>query len=151
MSARCLCALAILAFPTTWAFGQEADVKAEMAEFQGTWSVVSLFIDGKTLDPESQHMMCIFDGDQVVLKVGDRILSRGTFSINTAADPKHFDVTNTLGPRAGKVDAGVYVMSWDTLKIAACAGDDSLTKRPAHFPAEGEKGFEIMVLKPLKP
>jgi uncharacterized protein (TIGR03067 family) len=71
----------------------------------------------------------------------------GTYTIDPTASPKRMDFVAAAGPDKGKVQAMIYELDGDTLRIAYTAGGE----RPASFPTKPAEKEYVVVLKRVKP
>jgi uncharacterized protein (TIGR03067 family) len=150
MLARQLSLLLILAAPSVAVFAQDDAAKADMKKLQGTWNVVSMSIDGNKIPTDQAKLVMVIKDNNLTIKVDDKNEVDGTFTLKPGVDPKQLDLTHGIGQNKGKVDMIVYILDGDTLKFAGYTGDTSLTKRPAAFPKEGEKEYDVFTLKRAK-
>jgi uncharacterized protein (TIGR03067 family) len=150
MLARQLSLLLVLAAPALAVFAQDDDAKADMKKLQGTWNVVSMSIDGNKIPIEMAKIVMVFKDNNVTFTVNDKTEAEGTFTLKAGVDPKQFDLVHGSGKYKGKLDMSLYILDGDTLKIAGYTGETSFTKRPAAFPKEGDKEYDVYTLKRAK-
>ena len=143
--------LVVFAVPTLAVFAQDDAAKEEMKKLQGTWKVVAMTIDGKEQPVDNLKLTVVIKDNTIIMKADDKVAVDGTVQIKPNVKPKQFDITHNIGEVKGKVDMSVYVLDGDTLKIAGYTGQTSLTKRPAEFPKEGDKGIDFFTLKRVTP
>src|SRR5262245_15548082 len=86
------------------------EIKNETAKFQGTWKAVSIERDGEKAMPNEQlkRLTLVIEGDKRTIKVGDEVVSLGTFRLDPSQKPKAIDVTVSEGPLQGRTLRGVY-------------------------------------------
>jgi uncharacterized protein (TIGR03067 family) len=141
-------ALAILAVSLTLAASartQDGDKKAD--QFEGTWSIVSLELNGKKLpEDEIKGGQVTVQGNGYTTKFGGRTF-KGTFKTDPTKKPKALDVTPADGPNAGKVALAIYELDGDTLKVcSALPGKD----RPTEFASKEGSQHEVIVYRRVK-
>jgi uncharacterized protein (TIGR03067 family) len=93
--------------------------QTDLEKLQGTWQLISGVVDGKKLpDEEVKNTQIIIKGNTFVLPHASGVGTspKGTFIINSGADPKQVDSTATDGPNAGKVSLGIYEVEGDHQK-----------------------------------
>jgi uncharacterized protein (TIGR03067 family) len=116
--------------------------KTELEKFQGTWTVISYEVGGKSQPDEIKNTL-VFSGDHWKVKRGDKVLEEGTQLLYADQKPKAMDHTITAGTDKGKTFAGIYELEGDALKFCfAPAGE----KRPTEFTAK-PAGYYLIVYK----
>jgi uncharacterized protein (TIGR03067 family) len=108
--------------------------KNELEPFQGTWAVKAITRNGEAVpDEAAQKLSLVITGGERVVKEGDEVKSKATFTVDATKTPPHMDVTVTDGPLAGKTYPGVYELKGDTFTLClALEGDtrpDDLTSK----------------------
>lgn len=105
----------------------------ELEPFQGTWTVVSITRNGEAVpDDNAQRLVLVIKGSERLVKDGDDVKSKATFTVDATKKPKQMDVTVTDGPLAGKTYPGIYELKDDTFTLClALEGDrpDDLTSK----------------------
>ena len=120
------------------------DPKA-LEPFQGAWSVVSIERDGESVpDDNLAEMVLVVKGDERLIKAGDEVVSKATFTVDPAQKPPTIDIKVAQGPLAGKTVKGIYELKDGTLKICAALEGD---KRPDDFTAKEGSGRLLQVFK----
>lgn len=120
----------------------KGDVKKELGQFQGSWTVVSAFKDGKA-DDGLKGAKLVFKGDQFT-RTAKGETTKGTVKLNPAAKPKALDGTFADGPMKGQTFAGIYALEGDALKICTSpAGKE----RPKEFTSKAGSGNLLVALK----
>lgn len=152
MTYLCL-VIAILGIPTT---GPARDDPAldELARLRGTWRTVSLVNDGKTLVDEKTPpgpgptTKLVYDGDHWLIKVGDKTVATGKFTIDATKSPKEINILDESGMRNEKTKLGIYEINGDTYKFClAPAGKP----RPTEFVSKPGSGNSLGVSKREQP
>jgi uncharacterized protein (TIGR03067 family) len=129
--------------PGAWA-GDKAEVAKELKKFQGTWTVESVEVAGKTLPAELFKTMTVtFEGDKYSVKVGDMVIQAATLKLEPSKSPKTFDSMVTEGPNKGTILA-IYEIGHDTLK--ACFDPEGKT-RPTEFKTAAGSQTTLAVYK----
>jgi len=126
---------------------QDAGVKKELDQLQGTWQMVSHEVDGKP-DDALKGAMRVVEGDKFTIKKGDKVLRAATIKLDPTKKPKWIDITFTEGLEKGKTRLGIYVLEGDTQKI--CYGDLD-KERPTEFVSKTGTGHRLVVFKRIKP
>ena len=113
----------------------------DLERLQGTWSIVSLEMDGQRLTG---------GGGQIVVK-GDRFTTiamgaayEGTVVVGETGSPKTFDLRFDEGPEKGNTSLGIYELAGDTWKICLTTRGD---QRPNEFAAPPGTGIALETLQ----
>lgn len=127
-----------------------ADDKADKAlePFQGTWEVVSITQNGTAVpDDDAKALKLHVKGDERVVKAGDEVKSKATFTVDAAKSPKAIDIKVTDGPLAGKTVRGIYELKDGTLTICVALEGDG---RPDDLTAKEGSNRLLQVFKKAK-
>lgn len=117
----------------------------ELAPFQGTWTVESITKDGTAVpDEHTQRLVLVIKDDTRIIKDGDEVVSKATFTVDPSKSPKHMDITVSDGPLAGKTLRGIYELKDGTLTICLALEGD---KRPTDLTAKEDSGRLLQVFK----
>jgi uncharacterized protein (TIGR03067 family) len=121
-----------------------ADVHFEpVAELQGEWSLVSLLLNGKPIDPGAiQYGKRVVKGDEMTLKFGRDLVTKAKMAADPTKWPKIMDYVHVAGMMAGQSQQGIYELEGKILKI--CSSAPSQT-RPSEFHATPENGRTLAV------
>jgi uncharacterized protein (TIGR03067 family) len=112
-------------------------------KLQGTWTVVSVVIDGKE-NPKAKDDKVTFDGAKLIVKHKDDA-HEATYKLDPAQKPKAIDITPTDGPNKDKVMKGIYSIDGDDLKV--CWTEDPDNDRPKEFESKEGSGLRFATLK----
>jgi uncharacterized protein (TIGR03067 family) len=129
--------------------GKEAAIKKARKQFEGTWQVVSLQVDGNTVaEEDAKKIMVVNEADgKWAIEVEGKIVVRGTSMIDPTKKPGTVDLTTTEGDDPGKISLGVYEFKDDTRKVCY-AGPDM--ERPTEFTSQSGSKNILAVLKRVK-
>jgi uncharacterized protein (TIGR03067 family) len=124
------------------------DVKKEIEQMQGTWSIVSVEIDGIRLDDDATGpIRRLVKDDTISWKKDSQTLIAGSFKIDPSEDPKTIDFTVTEGGNKGETILGIYESSEDEFKVC-WARPNGL--RPTEFSSNSGNGYVLNVFKRVK-
>ena len=119
-------------------------IKKDATPLEGQWNVMSLEYDGKSAPAEKlKGMHMYFEGNQLTIKRGGKILGQGIFTLDATQKPAVIDyeeAKNVFSP----YDTGIYVLEGSTLKLCTTA---DRKKRPTDFDS---KQGQVIVLKKAK-
>jgi len=122
----------------------DAQDKVDKDKLKGTWKAVSSVDDGQD-EPDPGQYELIFDGDAVTVRKAGRDFFKGTFTLNTAVDPKTIDLSITEGKHEGGRMLGIY--TWDGGRWKWCTTTPQGGDRPREFTCEPGSGHLLVVLK----
>lgn len=123
--------------------------KKELEKMQGTWSVVSVEADGKTLPEErTKDWKLTITGDKYTFAPGLESVE-GIYFLDPRKKPRAIDATRTNGADKGKTLKGIYQLDGNNLKM--CFNGPGNDERPEKFEAKAGSGFRLYVLKREKP
>src|SRR5215212_2157548 len=94
--------------------GQDDPSKADLDRFRGTWLIVSLVNNGKTLVDEKTPLKegrttkLVYDGHMWMIKAGDKTVASGVFKIDSTKQPKEIDIMDESGVKNEKTKLGIY-------------------------------------------
>jgi len=128
--------------------------KGDLDSLRGTWLTVSLVNDGKTLvdektpPKEGPVTKLVYEGNKWMIKVGDKTVASGIFTIDATKTPKEIDILDESGTKNEKTKLGIYEVAGDTYKYClAPAGKP----RPKAFTSKEGSGDSLGVMKREKP
>lgn len=130
---------------------QDGDsVEVETNKLQGFYRVIRSVDAGKEIPQEGMPpTLVVFDGNLVQVrdeeKDPDKTINLFSFKPVPGMDPKAIDFSLLRGPRAGKVDQGIYRLEGKTLTI--CIQEDPKEGRPKTFESKEGTKLKLIVLK----
>lgn len=117
----------------------------ELVPFQGTWAVEAITKNGTAVpDDHAKRLVLVVKDNARVIKDGDEVVSKATFTVDSSKKPKHMDITVSDGPLAGKTYRGIYELKDDTLTICLALEGD---KRPDDLTAKEGSDRLLQVFK----
>ena len=120
----CLC-LAVVVSPAAFA----ADLP-DTKTVEGSWTPIKAELGGQPMPDAILKTISLKLADGKYEAMGGGRPDYGTYSLDTAVQPKSMSVTSTNGPNQGKTFPCIYELNGDTLRICY---DLSGTKRPTEF------------------
>ncbi|MBC8875102.1 MAG: TIGR03067 domain-containing protein [Planctomycetes bacterium] len=123
----------------------QAEVASGNAEakptLDGTWSVMSMEDRGETLPKSNtQGVRFVFSGDQMKMRVVDKVIAETEFTTDTTEQPPTIRMTYGTKPTLG-----IFQLDGDDLKICLSG---SINKLPSKFVSEaGSTNRMLIVLK----
>ncbi|HWX23268.1 MAG TPA: TIGR03067 domain-containing protein [Candidatus Binatia bacterium] len=123
-----LCLLVTLALSPAAFAADPSDAKA----LRGSWTPVEAQLAGQPV-PDAvlkSINLKVANGTYLVTVEGGREPDKGTYTLDSAANPKGMTVISTNGPNRGKTFPAIYELKGDTLRVCY---DLSGAKRPAAF------------------
>ena len=139
------CAVAGLVAGATAARGDDA--KTDKERLQGTWTMVSLEINGEPVQPDQvENARLLVEGDHYTPIYDDRVISE-SFVVRPGADPKEIDFVYTDGPRKGEAVKGIYRLEGD--RYVMCRTTRGEDERPKAFATRPESGLSLVVWRRL--
>jgi uncharacterized protein (TIGR03067 family) len=118
--------------------------KKDSDKLQGTWTFVSMEMDGQPAPKGDDPQTITFKGDTFTVKVGDKVVQAGMQTLDPTKKPKAVDSPVTEGEGKGTTMLGIYELDGDNLK--ACF-DTAGKKRPTEFKTAAGSGHMLVVLK----
>lgn len=131
------CAMLLSASLACGAEPKAADPAADRAALQGTWQSVSEEMRGGPAPGDPRDHQMIFSGDTFKLVEGEKVLIRGTFTVDPTKSPKVMElvVTEGAGPDPEAKALGIYELTGDELKW--CVAEPGADARPEKFETKG--------------
>ncbi len=119
--------------------------KADAAKLQGTWTIVSVEIEGKPLAMDKLNdARLTVQGQRYSFRL-EGIKLELTYSVDASKAPKAIDLKIVDGPDKGKVYRGIYKLDQDRYTI--CRGTMPDQDRPTAFATRPESGLMMVVWK----
>ena len=116
-------------------------MKQDMKALEGAWTVVSLEIDGRTMEAGSARLV-VKDGRFTTESMG--AVYEGIVKIDPAQAPKHFDLEFTAGPEKGNTNRGIYELDGDRWRICL---NTTGGERPREFATRAGSGLALETLQ----
>jgi uncharacterized protein (TIGR03067 family) len=114
-----------------------------VAELQGEWSLVSLLLNGKPIDPGAiQYGKRVVKGDEMKLTFGRDVVTKAKMAADSTKCPKIMDYVHVAGMMAGRSQQGIYELENTILKICSSPPGQM---RPSEFTATPENGRTLAV------
>ena len=121
------------------------DIKKDLAQLQGEWSMVSGSADGQPMSEEMRKQMKrVCKGDEATTTMGTNIFLKARITLDPSKKPKAIDYEMTEGFTKGKKQLGIYEVDGDTFK--ACFAKPG-EPRPADFTSKPGDGRTSSVWK----
>ena len=128
--------------------GKDAAVQKGLEEFQGTWTPVSMEMDGKMLSKERlSKVRLTIKGENFTFDTGDDSHG-GLYKIDPTKDPRELDIEITRGDEKGKVYLVIY--NFDDGKMIQCMRVDN-KERPDAFTGKAGSGNLYEIWRRLSP
>ena len=110
-------------------------VTNDLAQLQGTWTMVSGSADGQAMPDEMlKQMKRVCKGDETTTTTGGQVFMKAKITIDPSKRPKTIDYEMIEGFTKGKKQLGIYEVDGDTFKSCfGAAGADrpkDFTSRP---------------------
>ena len=114
---------------------------------EATWQITGGEEKGKTLAASLFTGQTVtFDATTYVIKVGDRVVEKGSYKLDSTRDPKTFDLEITESETdRDKTQLGIYKFQGDTLKMSFSR--PGATTRPTRFETTADSATFTLELK----
>ncbi len=127
---------------------KEEAVKNDLKKLQGTWSVVSMEMDGKLLPDETRRKIKLtITGENFTFDNGEDTHG-GRYKVDPTQDPKELDIVITRGDEKGKVYLVSYKFEGD--RMIQCM-ELSNQRRPREFTGKAGSGCALEVWQRQQP
>jgi uncharacterized protein (TIGR03067 family) len=114
-----------------------------VAELQGEWSLVSLALNGKPLEPAYvKYGKRVVKGDQMTVTFGKDVVTKAKVAADPTKYPKIMDYVHIAGMMAGRTQQGIYELEGKLLKVCSSPPGQ---RRPAEFTATPDNGRTLAV------
>jgi uncharacterized protein (TIGR03067 family) len=117
--------------------------RADLAKMQGDWNAVHMVSEGFTIpDDDAQALFrTVKDRDYTVSRY-DRVVGKGTFTIDATKKPKTIDAIPSTGAAKGKPLLGIYEIDDKTFKVCFAVPGKP---RPTDFTAGEGSGCTLTI------
>jgi uncharacterized protein (TIGR03067 family) len=119
------------------------DAKKEAKKLQGTWTIVSVEVNGEKMseaDSKNVGTKMTLKGDKYSIEGGERNHT-GTFKVHPDKKPKAMDCIPDAGDLKGKTIQAIYEIKGDKIKICY---DISCKTRPEEFATKDKEGYVLI-------
>lgn len=123
-----------------------ADVEKDRKLLHGKWEVVSIVQGGKSIPDlkKDGKLTFNFDGDRLIVKLGDKVMNEGTCRLHPKQTPRSIDL---IDGKDREVVLGIYEVKNDEARL--CMGARG-KERPKDFSAEPGTTQSLVTLKRIK-
>ncbi len=123
--------------------------KADTDKYTGTWTIVSLEVDGmKAPEDQIKGMKVVLEPGKYTIKKDGKTLETGTYKLDASKKPKAIESTPADGDDKGKQFLGIYEIDGDNSKVCfSTPGKD----RPTEFATKKDAGKLLYIMKRDKP
>ena len=134
-------------------FGADAtktrSIEKERKRIEGTWRVVAVVDNGRTLDEEDVSSLTVVNGSDGTwsIRSDGKEINKGTSTFDPTKEPKTIDFTPSMGEDKGKLHLGIYELGKDSRMMCfAQLGQ----KRPTDFSAKTGSGQTLVKFERVK-
>lgn len=114
-----------------------------VAELQGEWSLVSLALNGKPLEPGYvKYGKRVVKGDEMTLTFGKDVVTKAKMAADSTKYPKIMDYVHVAGMMAGQSQRGIYELEGKILKVCSAPPGQA---RPSDFTATPDNGRTLAI------
>jgi uncharacterized protein (TIGR03067 family) len=139
-----LIVLSLFAVVTARAQDNKA-VTNDLAQIQGTWTMVSGERDGQAFPPEYRtDSKRVVKGDETTVTVQGELFMKAKFTLDPSKNPKTIDYAIKGGQYAGSKMFGIYELDGDHLKFCLATPGKA---RPTGFATKPDDGQTMTVWK----
>lgn len=111
---------------------------------QGVWRVVTLELDGESVNSEMLSEARIEIEGSRFTNTGMGAIYEGTLKLNSKTKPRRIDLHFTSGPEAGNVNHGIYELKSGVWRLCIATRGDA---RPAAFATSHGSGIALETLQ----
>ena len=122
---------------------------ADRQRLQGTWITSYLVNDGKTIidsktPAKGPETKLVYEADKWLIKVGDKTVASGVFTIDATKSLKEIDILDGSGKINDKTRRGIYTVDGDVYKYCLAKTGDP---RPTDFTADKGSSRSLGLMK----
>jgi len=129
-----LVALAVLAFHPLARAAEKPSATNDLAQLQGTWTMVSGSADGQSMPDEMlKQMKRVCKGNETTTTMGGQVFMKAKITLDPSRKPKTIDYEMIEGFTKGKKQLGIYEVDGDTFKSCFAAAG---AERPKDFTSQ---------------
>jgi uncharacterized protein (TIGR03067 family) len=142
--------LALLVLFGAWsaiATGQGGDEKKELEKFKGTWKLIGEVDSGQNI-PADPNEVFIFNGNNLLIKLGLKITEEFDLKVNPTKTPKEMDLISIKEPNKGVPFPAIYKMEGNKLSI--CVNFALGGKRPTDFISTAENRNLLKIMEKIQ-
>jgi uncharacterized protein (TIGR03067 family) len=147
MKTKLVAAMLLFAAWSVVATGQGDDEKKELEKLKGTWKLTGEVDSGTNIPPDPQEVF-IFNGKNVVNKVGPKITDEFDLKLNLKENPKQIDLIPLKEPNKNVPSPAIY--KFDNGKLVICVNFAPGSKRPNAFESNQTNRNIILTLEKAK-
>lgn len=126
----------------------EDALQNDLKQLQGTWTVVSMEMDGKFLSEERRKKTKVtVDGEKFTFDTGDDS-HEGLYKLDPSKDPKELNIVVTRGDEKGKTYLAIYKFENGRM-IQGMRLDNK--ERPKEFTGKAGTGCALEIWERQKP
>jgi uncharacterized protein (TIGR03067 family) len=140
--------LAVLSLVLALGAGADDSLKKDLEQLQGTWTVVSMEMDGKFLSEERRKKTKVtVEGEKFTFDTGDDS-HEGLYKLNPHTNPKELDIVVTRGDEKGKTYLAIYKFEGGKMIQGMRLDNQS---RPSEFTGKAGTGCALEIWERQKP
>lgn len=124
------------------------DAKKELEKLKGTWKLTSEVDSGQQIPPDAMGEIFVFNGDNVVNKVGAKVTDEFQIKLNPAKSPKEIDLIPLKEPNKGVPSPGIYKVEGN--KLVICVNFAPGSKRPTGFDSNQTNRNIILTMEKME-
>jgi uncharacterized protein (TIGR03067 family) len=136
-SLTCLAVFSLAALVAAADAPTSTDAAKDKAALQGAWQSVKEEMRGGAAPGDPRDHQMVFSGDEFKLVEGEKVLIRGTFTLDPSKSPKVMEmkITEGAGPDPEAPAHGIYELGDGELKW--CSAEPGSAGRPEKFETKG--------------
>jgi uncharacterized protein (TIGR03067 family) len=143
------CVLVALAAGVLLAEGRNEHATRESTKLDATWAVTSVLRNNNELPADRLiDLQIVFRDGRFSIKQGDKTLTTGTFSVDTAKTPHAIDLTTSERDGSKMTTLAIYVLADGVLRICGAQPGEP---RPGEFSAMDGSGHTLTTCERATP